>query len=214
MSIICSDCGHHNSVDEQFCTRCGSYLSEEISTADKFSIIEENLDVDIATQEFSNSVNQSIDELDETIQHSSNCPEAFSQAVNTSTNFQVVSSHQSFSSTATSNFSQPVLIEQDTDTKFELPTNVNTINIGRIHGKVPIHVDLTHINHADLISRFHAAIRVENGVYYLEDMNSANGTWLNDKLLESGAEYRQLLNHGDTIAFGRNQTVRLTFYER
>ena len=212
MSIICSDCGHDNSADAQFCDRCGSYLNDEISTADKFSAIEEDFDVDIATVEFSSKINHSVDELDETAQHGGNFKNIPS-GIDISTSFQVVASHPSFSSKTEANPSQAVLVDLDSHIRYKLPSNTTSINIGRKHDRVPIHVDLTDINHADLISRFHAAIQVENGNYYLEDMGSANGTWLNGQAIEPGTRFRQQLHHGDIIAFGRSQTVKLTFCE-
>ena len=104
-----------------------------------------------------------------------------------------------------------VLIDQETGEKFILPSEEKIIYIGRLNEEFPIQVDLSAIPNADLISRVHAAIHFENEVYYLEDAGSANGTWLNETKIESGTRFRQLLNPGDTIAFGRNQTVKFTF---
>ena len=104
-----------------------------------------------------------------------------------------------------------VLINQETAEKFILPSGETTAYIGRLNEEFPIQVDLSAIPNADLISRVHAAIHLENEVYYLEDAGSANGTWLNETKIEPGIRFRQQLNPGDTIAFGRNQTVKLTF---
>ena len=104
-----------------------------------------------------------------------------------------------------------VLIDQETGERFILPSEEKTAYIGRINDEFPIQIDLSGILNADLISRVHAAIHREDEVYYVEDAGSANGTWLNDTELQSGTRFRKQLNPGDTIAFGRSQTVKFTF---
>lgn len=53
------------------------------------------------------------------------------------------------------------------------------------------------------VSRMHARITREQEKYYIEDLNSMNGTWLNEELLE----YRQKeqLNLHDTVRLGREE---------
>ena len=49
------------------------------------------------------------------------------------------------------------------------------------------------------ISRLHAQISKRDGGYYIQDLGSSNGTYLNGMRLDSKADY--LLNDGDRIAF-------------
>ena len=49
------------------------------------------------------------------------------------------------------------------------------------------------------ISRLHACIYREDGAFYLEDMNSTNGTFLNGRRLLP--KERQLLSDGDMVGF-------------
>jgi len=51
----------------------------------------------------------------------------------------------------------------------------------------------------ETISNFHAKIEYQEGEYYIEDMNSTNGTFINDEILN----YRdkRILNPGDVIRF-------------
>lgn len=56
------------------------------------------------------------------------------------------------------------------------------------------------------ISRIHAKITQENGDYYIEDMNSMNGTWLNDQMLAYHQKEKLYLN--DAVQLGRE---RFTF---
>lgn len=51
------------------------------------------------------------------------------------------------------------------------------------------------------ISRTHAAIFKEAGRFYLQDLNSKNGTYLNGKKLESGQIADRPLENGDRIGF-------------
>ncbi len=106
---------------------------------------------------------------------------------------------------------QPILINQETEEKIILPSEEKIAYIGRLNDEFTVQVDLSNIERADLISRVHAAIHCENEVYYLEDAGSTNGTWLNEKQIQPGTRFRQELNSGDTIAFGRNQTIKFTF---
>ncbi len=63
-------------------------------------------------------------------------------------------------------------------------------------------VDLTPFNAASLgVSRRHARIQRMDDVYLLEDLNSTNGTWINQQRLPGGK--RQGLRNGDMIQLGQ-----------
>jgi len=55
------------------------------------------------------------------------------------------------------------------------------------------------------VSRKHAEIREIEGKCYLIDLNSSNGTYLNDERIESNKEY--LLEDGNEICFGKTKTI-------
>ncbi|MGN1155629.1 MAG: DUF6382 domain-containing protein [Agathobacter sp.] len=52
----------------------------------------------------------------------------------------------------------------------------------------------------DTVSQFHARIEYQGDVYYIEDLNSTNGTYVNDQLLSY--KVRRQLQSGDSIRFG------------
>lgn len=52
------------------------------------------------------------------------------------------------------------------------------------------------------ISRRHAKITKESGVYFVEDLESTNGTYINGKRLEKGRKER--LNQGDILTFAEH----------
>lgn len=58
------------------------------------------------------------------------------------------------------------------------------------------------------ISRTHAAVSVEHGVYYLSDAGSTNGTFANGDRVDKHA-----LREGDKIQLGAASVLRFTFHE-
>ena len=72
-------------------------------------------------------------------------------------------------------------------------SQTKVISIGRQAGAYFL------IDHGS-VSRRHAEISYVNGQYVLRDLGSANGTFVNDKRLESGSTH--LLKHHDRIRFG------------
>lgn len=52
---------------------------------------------------------------------------------------------------------------------------------------------------SETVSRLHARINKADNIYYIEDLNSRNGTWVNGKLLHYMEKVP--LQHGDVIAF-------------
>jgi len=64
--------------------------------------------------------------------------------------------------------------------------------IGKSH-RVKLQLD------KDTISQFHAKVEYRDGTYYIEDMNSTNGTYLNEEMLNY--KEQRALNPGDVIRF-------------
>jgi serine/threonine-protein kinase len=63
-------------------------------------------------------------------------------------------------------------------------------------------IDLTEDDRDSKVSRSHAKITLENGQYFIEDLGSLNGTYVNrGKRLLQGQ--KTPLNHGDEIIMGR-----------
>lgn len=70
-------------------------------------------------------------------------------------------------------------------------------------------VDVSGFPNSDIASRLHADIRVEGNAYYIEDVGSSNGTYINNKLLSPGD--RHCLRVGDRIALGKGNLVTFLF---
>jgi serine/threonine-protein kinase len=84
----------------------------------------------------------------------------------------------------------------------------NPFNIGRrsLSRQIFPHLDLTYNDPAAYVSRQHARIVADAGGYFLEDLGSANGTFLNDRRLPAGVPTR--MRNGDRVRIGK---VQMTF---
>ncbi len=101
------------------------------------------------------------------------------------------------------------LFHTQSKTSFEIPPNYPVIRIGKPNEQVPIDVDVLDLPSADIVSRVHAEIIVEGNTYYLIDVGSSNGTYLNDNKLEDRKRYP--LNLGDRIELGNDNKVTFIF---
>ena len=94
-------------------------------------------------------------------------------------------------------------------TSFDLSPELSIIRIGRVNDDFIPEINLSKITNADVVSRIHAAIKVEGNTYYLEDLASANGTFLNNIPLEPHQNYP--LRLGDRIDLCRENKVTFIF---
>ncbi len=101
------------------------------------------------------------------------------------------------------------LIHTQTHSCIELPINLPIIRFGKANNRIPVHVDLSNFPNSDRVSFTQAEIHREGGLYFIEDMRSFKGTYLNQKRLALGHRYR--LNAGDTISFGEGDLVSFVF---
>jgi hypothetical protein len=81
----------------------------------------------------------------------------------------------------------------------------NPFNIGRrsLSRQIFPHLDLTYNDPAAYVSRQHARIIADAGGYFIEDLGSANGSYLNDRRLPPGVPTR--LRNGDRVRIGKAQ---------
>lgn len=98
--------------------------------------------------------------------------------------------------------SQGVLFYIANETKPIVITNEDIIRIGRTDQEsTSVTLDVTPFYGAELgVSRLHAEIVFQEGSYFIKDMGSTNGTWVNNTKI---APYRQtLLQDADQIRLG------------
>ncbi|MEM9150142.1 MAG: FHA domain-containing protein [Cyanobacteria bacterium P01_F01_bin.3] len=96
-----------------------------------------------------------------------------------------------------------------TDTPIELPRGLSVVRIGKPNDHTPPDIDLSGFPDSEIVSRVHASIRVEGDTYFLEDVGSSNGTYINGLPLPVGNRHR--LRPGDRIAFGKGDKVSFLF---
>ncbi|PMB24879.1 FHA domain-containing protein [Fischerella thermalis] len=104
------------------------------------------------------------------------------------------------------------LFHVQTSTSFAIPTQSAVIRIGKPNEKINPDIDVSALPDADIVSRLHAEIQIEGNKYYIEDLGSSNGTYLNNTKLEPGTRYP--LNLGDKINLAQEEKVTFIFQNR
>jgi MFS family permease len=101
------------------------------------------------------------------------------------------------------------LLHVGTDRVIELPEDFQVINIGKSSDRLIPEVDLSDFPNSGVISRVHAQIRYDRENYYIQDLNSSNGTFINKYPLIPGVWYK--LKPGLHISFGRRDAIAFMF---
>ncbi len=106
---------------------------------------------------------------------------------------------------------QPVaqLFHVQTHQAIELPEHFQVVNIGKSSDRNIPEVDLADLPNAGVVSRLHAQIRFDGEEYYIQDMNSANGTYINKYPMIPGVWYK--LKPGLRLSFGRRDAIAFVF---
>lgn len=101
------------------------------------------------------------------------------------------------------------LVHVRSDTEMYLPENLPVVHIGKPNDRIPPDLDVSGFPDSEVVSRVHADIRVEGDAYYIEDLGSSNGTYVNNLPLAPGNRHR--LRMGDRIALGKGDLVTFLF---
>jgi pSer/pThr/pTyr-binding forkhead associated (FHA) protein len=101
------------------------------------------------------------------------------------------------------------LLHVQTNTKIELPLDLSVIHIGKPNDQIPPDIDVSGFPSSEIVSRIHADIRVEGDTYFIEDVGSSNGTYINHSPLPKGNRHR--LRTGDRISLGKGDQVTFLF---
>ncbi|HLO84658.1 MAG TPA: FHA domain-containing protein [Nostocaceae cyanobacterium] len=103
----------------------------------------------------------------------------------------------------------PELLHLQTNTSFELSVNRNLFYIGKPNENISPDIDVSLLPDSDVASRIHAQIEVTSGVYFLEDLGSSNGTFLNNVKIQPKTPYQ--LSIGDRISLGQGNKITFVF---
>lgn len=101
------------------------------------------------------------------------------------------------------------LLHVQTDRLIELPQNLSVIHMGKPNDRIPPDIDVSGFPNSEIVSRIHADIRAEGDSYYIEDVGSSNGTYINNSPLLPGNRHR--LRPGDRISLGKGDLVTFLF---
>ncbi len=101
------------------------------------------------------------------------------------------------------------LVHVQSEQTIELPQNIPVIHIGKPNDRIPPDIDVSGFSNSEIVSRIHADIRVEADAYYIEDVGSSNGTYINNLPLLPGNRHR--LRPGDRIGLGKGDLVTFLF---
>jgi pSer/pThr/pTyr-binding forkhead associated (FHA) protein len=96
-----------------------------------------------------------------------------------------------------------------TDRTIELPPSLSVIHIGKPNDRIPPDIDVSGFPSSEIVSRIHADIRSEADAYYIEDVGSSNGTYINNLPLLPGNRHR--LRPGDRISLGKGDLMTFLF---
>jgi hypothetical protein len=97
------------------------------------------------------------------------------------------------------------LLHVQSNSLIELSGYQKVVHIGKPNERVPPDINVSVFPSSEVVSRVHADIHLEEGKCFVEDVGSANGTYLNDAQLPPGT--RHPLRHGDRICLGKGDLV-------
>ncbi|MEC4819892.1 MAG: FHA domain-containing protein [Scytonema sp. PMC 1069.18] len=95
---------------------------------------------------------------------------------------------------------------------FNLLPNFSVVRIGKPKEQYIPDINVSDLPNANFVSRLHAEIQAEKNDYYLVDLGSANGTYLNNMKLEPKKRYQ--LNLGDKIDLSHGGKVTFLFLQK
>lgn len=101
------------------------------------------------------------------------------------------------------------LVHLQSNTTLEIPSDTNIVHIGKPNAQIPPDIDVAGFSNSEVVSRVHADLRIEGDAYYIEDVGSSNGTYINHSPLPEGNRHR--LRTGDRIALGKGNLVTFVF---
>jgi len=103
----------------------------------------------------------------------------------------------------------PQLIHTLTNQVLDLPEVPSLINIGKGNSDSIDNIDVANLPHSEVVSRNHAQIKFDGENYYIQDMGSSNGTYINKYPLLPGIWYK--LGPGVKLGLGKRDMIAFVF---
>jgi pSer/pThr/pTyr-binding forkhead associated (FHA) protein len=206
----CPNCGATVQADASFCGQCGFNLrtatvsQSHPETPDPIVNLPPDLiDLDplvspdplVVSPDMSPDSSPAVPELEEpTPAISSSHPQGVAAPVSSATQLQQQSAK---------------LLHLQTNVVIELPPGLPVVHLGKPNDRIPPDVDVSGFPDSEIVSRIHADIRIEGDGYFIEDVGSSNGTYINNAPLPLGNRHR--LRAGDRISLGKGDKVSFLF---
>lgn len=220
----CPQCGATVQTDATFCGQCGYNLQSSITQSASSEPTSANQSFSGGI--FATAVSSSPSESEEvkSLGSSTDPISGMSSGINTATSSPSPakpvappqpSPGQNLSGTPKSSSATQLqvqtarLVHIQTNTTLELPQHLDVIHIGKPNDMIPPDIDVSGFAHSEIVSRIHADIRVEADAFYIEDVGSSNGTYINNLPLPKGNRHR--LRPGDRIALGKGDLMTFLF---
>ncbi len=203
--VPCPNCGAPVQVDANFCGQCGFHIQSPEA------VLPTALEVPAAAGQPDLPELEEPEPLSEPEPVMSGLgPEPETEAAEGSSGFEstalVVPKSQATTQLQTH---RAMLLHVRTNVALPLPENLSVIHLGKPNDRVPPDLDVSGFPDSEVVSRIHADIRVEGDAFYIEDVGSSNGTYVNNLPLAPGNRHR--LRVGDRIAFGKGDLVTFFF---
>ena len=235
--IVCSECLHHNPDDSAYCESCGVSLPPSSSCSNCGAPVESKahfcgqcgFNLLTPRPSFIDSKSTQVNELlieppppepvlfYERLKSSQDSPVLTPKADQASAD--LVSSRpigstgvKSEPENTSSTKIQPqsiTLLHVQSNTAIDLKPYRSAIYVGKPNDRMPPDINVGVLPNAEVVSRVHAVIRRNGDQYSVEDLGSANGTYVNDAVLKSGTQYQ--LSTGDRICLGKGDLVTFVF---
>lgn len=188
----CPQCGANIQADAIFCGNCGFNLQSKSSEVVQEVSISEDDNMSISSEEIESSQNTQSPETENSLKKPVN-------PVNPSGIVATVLQQSKIAK----------LIHLQTNTIIEIPENLSVINLGKPNNQCPPDIDVSGFPNSEIVSRIHGRLVLENDDFYLEDLGSSNGTYINHLPLLEGNRHK--LKTGDQISLGKEDKVTFLF---
>ncbi|MEM9924492.1 MAG: MFS transporter [Cyanobacteria bacterium P01_D01_bin.50] len=96
-----------------------------------------------------------------------------------------------------------------TNRVIDLPEDPSLMHIGKQHVGNISHIDVSSLPHSEFVSRNHAQMKFDGKDYYIQDMGSSNGTYINKYPLLPGIWYK--LGPGVKVGLGKRDMITFIF---
>lgn len=233
--IVCSNCLHHNPDEAGYCEACGTQLPETASCPNCGASLQQKshfcgqcgFNLQLAQRVVLDAKETSGDGLlpepsapepvmtfvePEGLNESELLPSVERSPAVSEPDSESVFEPEHLESTPLNTQIQTfsvALLHTQSNTLMSLKDYQKVVYIGKPNDRMPPDINVGVLPNAEVVSRVHAAIHLEGEQSFVEDLGSANGTYVNNVPLTP--KVKQPLRVGDRISLGKGDLVTFVF---